>query len=300
MTAKSNPKEEMEKLKSLIRHHDRKYYMESRPEISDVEYDRLMRSLKELEEAYPQWKTPDSPTQRVGGEPIEGFKPVRHGKKMLSMDNTYSAEEIRAFDERVRKNLGKQNIEYGVELKVDGVSVSLLYEKGRLIRGATRGDGFVGDDVTVNLKTIRTIPLSLEGRHLPKRIEIYGEVFINRENFTKINQGKMEEEAFVNPRNAAAGSLKLLDPRITAERKLEVLCHGAGLVEGRSFKTQQELLTTFDTWGLRVNPHLFVARSMNQLIDYCDQWEEKRKFLPYDIDGMVIKINSLETERNSA
>ena len=291
---KLSPKEEIERLKSLIRHHDRKYYVESRPEISDAEYDRLMRSLKELEDASPRWRTPDSPTQRVGGEPIQGFKPVRHGKKMLSMDNTYSANEIRAFDERVRKNLGKQNIEYVVELKVDGVSVSLLYENGRLIRGATRGDGFVGDDVTANLKTIRTIPLSLEGRNLPKRIEIYGEVFMSRENFKRLNQGKTEEEAFVNPRNAAAGSLKLLDPRLTAERKLEVVCHGAGLIEGRSFKRQEEFLAAFETWGLRINSHRFVARSMNPLIDYCNQWEEKRKSLPYDIDGMVIKVNLLE------
>ena len=291
-----SPKEEIEKLKSLIRHHDRKYYTENHPEISDAEYDRLMRSLRDLEEAYPQWETPDSPTQRVGGEPVEGFEPVRHGKRMLSMDNTYSAEEIRAFDERVRKNLRKEAIEYIVELKVDGVSISLLYEQGRLIRGATRGDGFVGDNVTANLKTIRTIPLALEGQHFPRRMEVHGEVFMSRDNFKRINEGKPEEEAFVNPRNAASGSLKLLDPRITAKRRLEVFCHGAGLIEGRSFKTQEELLTTFDRWGLRVNPHRFVAHSTKELIAYCDEWEEKRKSLPYGIDGMVIKVNLLEDQ----
>ncbi len=294
--ARLNPKEEIEKLKTLIRHYDRKYYVESRPDLSDAEYDRLLRSLKELEETHPQWKTADSPTQRVGGEPVEGFQPVRHGKRMLSMDNTYSAEEIKAFDERVRKNLGKRTIEYIVELKVDGVSVSLLYEKGRLIRGATRGDGSMGDDVTANLKTIRTIPLSLEAEDLPRRIEVHGEIFMNRENFKRLNRGKSEEEAFVNPRNAASGSLKLLDPRVTADRHLEVFCHGAGLIEGSSFKTQKTLLASFDQWGLRVNAHRFVSRSMDQLIDYCNRWEEKRKALPYDIDGMVIKVNALEDQ----
>ncbi|MBI4435953.1 MAG: NAD-dependent DNA ligase LigA [Candidatus Omnitrophica bacterium] len=297
--SRATPKEEIEKLKSLIRTHDRKYYVENRPEISDTEYDRLLRQLQELEEAYPQWKTPDSPTQRVGGGPIKGFKPVHHGIRMLSMDNTYSHEELQSFGERVKKHLGKGGIEYVVELKVDGVSVSLLYENGHFIRGATRGDGFVGDDVTANLRTIRTIPLSLEGKGLPQRIEVRGEVYMNHERFKRLNEEKRRkgEELFVNPRNASAGSLKLLDPRVTATRGLEIFCHGAGRIEGRSFKTQEELLTTFEEWGLRVNPHFFVARSFKELIQTCDAWDTKRKSLPYDIDGVVIKINALEDQK---
>lgn len=293
--ARPTPKEEIEKLKSLIRHHDRKYYVEDRPEISDQDYDRLMRRLQELEKEYPQWATSDSPTKRVGGEPIAGFKQIRHGKRMLSMDNTYSPEEIRAFDQRVRKNLGEESVDYFVELKLDGVSVSLLYENGKFIRGATRGDGFVGDDVTANVRTIRTIPLSLEGKHLPKRIEIHGEIFMSRENFKRLNQEKEKrgEELFANPRNATSGSLKLLDPRITAKRSLEICCHGAGQMEGYSAETQKELLETFEHWGLRVNPHRLATSSMDELIDYCNQWEEKRKSLPYDIDGMVVKVNTL-------
>lgn len=297
--ARLSPKEEIEKLRSLICHHDRKYYAENRPEISDAEYDRLLRDLKGLEASHPQWITPDSPTQRVGERPLDGFRQVRHGVQMLSMENTYSPDEIRAFDERVRKHLSKENIEYAVELKVDGVSISLLYEEGRLIRGATRGDGSLGDDVTANLKTIRSIPLSLEGKHLPKRMEIRGEVFMSREHFKKLNQEKEKEgeELFANPRNAAAGSLKLLDPKLTATRKLEIFCHGAGWVEGRSFKTQEELLEVFHQWGLRINPHRFVTRSMDDLIEYCNTWDEKRKSLSYSIDGMVIKVNSLEDQK---
>ncbi|MFH1858116.1 MAG: NAD-dependent DNA ligase LigA [Candidatus Omnitrophota bacterium] len=290
---KAGPKEEIEKLKSLIRCHDRKYYIEDRPEISDREYDRLMEALKALETAHPKWRTPDSPTQRLGGEPAGGFKQVRHGKRMLSMDNTYSSEEIHTFDERVRKNLAKKQIEYTVELKVDGVSVSLLYENGKLIRGATRGDGFAGDDITTNLRTLRTIPLLLEGKQLPKRIEVHGEVYMSRKSFNRLNAEKEKdrEELFVNPRNAASGSLKLLDPRLTAKRALEIFCHGIGLVEGYAFETQGELLDVFGQWGLRTNPHRVTTDSMDTLIAYRDQWDKKRKSLPYDIDGMVIKVN---------
>ncbi len=290
-----SPKDEVEQLKSEIRHHDRNYYVENRPEISDREYDRLMERLKALEQAYPELRTPDSPTQRVGGAPLEGFKPVRHGKQMLSMDNTYSPEELKAFDERVRRYLDRTKIEYLVELKVDGVCVSLLYENGQLIRGATRGDGSVGDDITANLKTIRTIPLSLEGKNIPKRIEVHGEVFMNRQAFKRLNAEKEKEgeELFMNPRNAAAGSLKLLDSQITAKRGLEVFCHGAGQVTGRPFQTHESLLSGFEKWGLRVNSNRFKTDSLDRLIEYCNSWDAKRKTLPYDTDGMVIKVNTI-------
>ena len=293
-----NPKEKIEKLKAQIRRHDRKYYVEDQPEISDTEYDRLARHLKELEEKHPQWITPDSPTQRLGGKPVPGFPSVRHGVPMLSMDNTYSPEELRAFDERVRKNLGVDTVEYAVELKVDGVSISLLYEKGIFLRGATRGDGAVGDDITANLKTIRSIPLTLEGEKFPARIEVRGEIYMKQEHFERLNRKKEKEgeELFMNPRNAASGSLKLLDPRVTAARGLDIFCHGAGWVEGKHFKTQDELLNAFQKWGLRVNPNRFYTRSFEELIRYCGSWDGKRKTLPYGIDGMVIKVNDLAAQ----
>jgi len=289
------PKQEIEHLKKLIRHHDQKYYVESHPEVSDQEYDRLLKSLEALEERYPEYKTPDSPTQRVGGKSLEAFQSVRHGKRMLSIENTYSSDEARAFDERVKRILGKEDVAYLAELKVDGVSISLLYEGGQLKRGATRGDGDVGDNITENLRTLRTIPLSLEGKNLPKRIEVHGEVFMRRDHFERLNREKEKkgEDPFVNPRNAASGSLKLLDSRITANRGLEVFCHGMGLVKGRPFLTQASLLEGFEKWGLRVNPHRFQTSSIEKVIAYCDSWESKRKTLPYDIDGMVIKVDSL-------
>jgi DNA ligase (NAD+) len=215
----------IKKLRDLIYYHDRKYYVETRPEISDREYDRLMRELKDLESAHPEFITPDSPTQRVGGEALEEFRTVEHRIPMLSMDNTYSAEEIVEFDKRVRKNLGIDRLDYVVELKIDGVSISLLYEKGRFVRGATRGDGFKGDDVTVNLKTIKSLPLNLEpakGMKIPELFEARGEVYLSGRMFQKINKDKEknDEDLFANPRNAAAGSLKLLDSFMVAERGL--------------------------------------------------------------------------------
>ncbi len=291
--------EKIERLRRLIREHDRKYYVENRPEISDQEYDRLLKELSRLETAYPECVTADSPTQRIGDQPIEGFKPVRHAVRMLSMDNTYSPEELEAFDQRIKRQLGKEEVTYFVELKMDGVSVSLLYEGGKFILGATRGDGATGDDITANLKTLRSIPLSLEGEKLPRRMEVRGEVFMPRPSFLRLNREreKKGEELFANPRNAAAGSLKLLDPRLTAKRHLEITCHGVGLMEGFSCETQEELLQSFRRWGLRINSFLFKTDSLKELIRYCDGWSEKRRTLPYDIDGMVVKVNSFANQR---
>jgi DNA ligase (NAD+) len=285
----------IKKLRELINYHDRKYYAENKPEISDQEYDRLMRELGELEQAHPKFITPDSPTQRVSGEVLEGFETVEHRVPMLSMDNTYSADEIRDFNNRTCKNLGIDKLDYVVELKIDGVSISLLYEKGRFVRGATRGDGFRGDDITVNLKTIRSMPLSISSKKskVPDIFEARGEVYMPRKAFLEINKEKEKngEELFANPRNAAAGSLKLLDSSIVARRHLDMWIYGVGYFEGAVFKAQFEALEFLKEAGFRTNPHIRKCRSIEEVIAYCDEWEGKKDSLEYDIDGMVIKVD---------
>ncbi len=290
-------KEKAEKLRDTLKHHDRLYYVLDKPEIADQEYDRLYRQLKDLEDAHPELITPDSPTQRVGGEPVKGFKAVRHIAPMMSLDNTYSAEEIRQFDNRVRKNLGPERIEYVVELKFDGVSISLLYEKGQWALGSTRGDGLEGDDVSVNLKTIRSIPLefSREVKKVPKLIEVRGEVYMTKKAFEALNRRKEKagEELFANPRNAAAGSLKLLDPKIVAGRGLDIYVWGIGHCEGMDFKTHTEVLDYLKECGFKVNPHYKLCRTIDEVIEYCNSWEDKREKIDCEIDGMVLKVNDL-------
>ena len=291
-------RKEVEQLRAEVRRHDRLYYVEAKPEVSDQEYDRLLRRLGELERQFPDLITPDSPTQRVGGEPLKTFPVVRHRVPMLSMDNTYSHEELREFDARVRKFLGQEAVSYVVELKFDGVSVSLTYRQGRFVRGATRGDGVQGDDVTSNLKTIRSIPLVLEpprSVRIPARMEVRGEVYMPRQAFETLNRAKKRagEPLFVNPRNAAAGSLKLLDPRLVAERHLEIFIYGVAEAEGRAFTTHGEALTFLREAGFRVNPHWKLCASLEEALRTCDGWEDKRRELEYDIDGMVVKVNSL-------
>lgn len=289
-------KEQIEVLREDIRRHDRLYYVENAPEISDREYDLLLEELRRLEEAYPDLITADSPTQRVGGEPTREFPVVAHIVPMLSMDNTYSPEEMRAFDERVRKLLKGEEPEYVVELKIDGVSISFLYERGRLVRGATRGDGVNGDDITANLKTIRSIPLAFSGvAKVPRAIEVRGEAYMTRKGFEEINARKEMggEELFANPRNACAGSLKLLDPAMVKERHLDAFIWGYGHIEGLDFETHAQVLAYLGKAGFRVNPHLKQARDIEEAIAYCDSWESRRGTLEYDIDGMVVKVNSL-------
>ncbi|MBI1952959.1 MAG: NAD-dependent DNA ligase LigA [Candidatus Omnitrophica bacterium] len=294
----ASPKQEIARLRRLIRHHDRRYYEEDRPEISDTEYDRLYRALKDLEARFPSLVTPDSPTQRVGGKPLAAFGVIRHRVPMLSMDNTYSPGELQEFDARVKRFLGGEKVSYVVEPKYDGVSVSLTYRKGALQFGATRGDGEQGDDITANLKTIRAIPLSLEGP-VPKLIEIRGEVYLPRAAFEALNRirEKEGEPLFANPRNAAAGSLKQLDPRVAAKRNLSIFCYGVGAVEGAGFKTHEEVLELLRAAGLRVNPHHRLCDSMGRVIDYCNGWEPKKGSLTYHIDGMVVKVNDLDQQR---
>lgn len=294
---KRDIKKKIDELKSVIRRHDRLYYVQNAPEISDGEYDRMYRQLKDLEAEYPDLVTPDSPTQRVGGGPAKGFSTVKHIVPMLSMDNTYSAQEIRDFDNRVRKNLKGRKVEYVVELKFDGVSISLLYEKGAFIRGATRGDGENGEDVSANLKTIKSVPLAFDDKvkKIPVAIEVRGEVYMTKSAFGRINRGKEDEgeELFANPRNAAAGSLKLLDPKEVAKRGLNVFAWGIGHCEGMDFKKHMEVLEYLKDAGFKVNPHYKLCTGIEDVIAFCDSWESKKESLDFNIDGMVLKVNDI-------
>ncbi|MBI3322998.1 MAG: NAD-dependent DNA ligase LigA [Candidatus Omnitrophica bacterium] len=297
MESLTEARREAERLRAVIRRHDRKYYVENRPEISDPEYDRLYRSLKDLEAKFPRLVTPDSPTQRIAEKPLEGFAAVRHRVPMMSLDNTYSAEELREFDARVRKFLSGESVRYVAELKFDGVSVSLTYEKGRLTRGATRGDGEQGDDITANLRTIRAIPLILP--KMPRLIEVRGEVYMPRAGFERLNRDRQREgePPFANPRNGAAGTLKQLDARIVARRDLSMFCYGVGAVEGGSFSTHGEVLEFLRAAGLPVNPHFKRCAGIEEAIAYCGQWGARRKGLGYDTDGMVLKVDDLGQQR---
>ena len=299
---KDEVRDEIERLREEIRRHDRLYYVEDRPRISDQEYDALLKKLEKLEKANSKFITPDSPTQRVAGEPIGSFAVVEHKAQMLSMDNTYNHDELREFDARVKKNLGGEEYDYVVELKIDGVSVALTYEDGLFIRGATRGDGFKGDDISVNLKTLKSIPLKLDapkGAKIPRFMEVRGEVYMRHESFKKINRQKEKagEELFANPRNAAAGSLKLLDPRIVAKRGLDIFMHSFGCAEGAHFSSQYELLEKLKALGFRVNPNFKKCNDIDEALRFCDIWQKKREGLEYDIDGMVVKVNSFAQQK---
>jgi DNA ligase (NAD+) len=290
-------KQRIDELRREIRRHDRLYYVDAQPEISDREYDRLYAELKSLEDDHPNLVTPDSPTRRVGGEPIEGFATVRHKEPMLSIDNTYSADELREFDRRVRKLLQGEDVAYVVELKIDGVAISLIYEDGQFAVGATRGDGEVGDDITHNLKTLRETPLSLPER--PARFEVRGEVYMNRDELARINRERAKEdlEPYANPRNTTAGSLKLLDPRECAKRRLRLFAYSASATDGVSVKTHRQSLELLKKWGFPVNPHIVTFDAIDAVIDYANGWADKRAELPYDTDGLVIKVDDFEQRR---
>ena len=293
-------KKRIEELRAQIRRHDRLYYEQSDPEISDTEYDRLMRELKDLEEAHPEFKAADSPTERVSGGVLEGFKTVRHRQRMISLDNTYSYDELAEWEGRLHKVLrSREKVEYVAELKIDGVSANLTYEKGVLRTGATRGDGETGEDVTRNIKTIRAIPLALTGKNIPDLIEVRGEVHMERPDFDALNKEKEElgEVPFANPRNAASGSLKLLDPSLVARRRLTFFAHSMGEHRGPDIATHWEFLERLKGWGIRTNPHVRLAKTLDEIIAYCKEWEEKRKRLPYETDGIVIKVNDFALQR---
>jgi DNA ligase (NAD+) len=288
-----------EELRRLIHHHNYQYYVEAQPKISDREYDRLVKELEKIEEAHPELITPDSPTRRVGGQPMDGFVTVHHRQAMLSIDNTYSADELREFDGRIRKLLAGETITYVVELKIDGVAISLTYANGLFTVGATRGDGERGDDVTHNLRTIRELPLRLRTEQLPELIEVRGEVYMTRDDLARLNRERIAKqlEPFANPRNSAAGSLKLLDPRLCAERHLRLFAYSLEVMAGASVQTHLEALEWLRRYGFPVNRHIQACTTIEQVIDYCTSWSERRHELPYETDGMVIKVNDFGQRR---
>jgi DNA ligase (NAD+) len=286
----------IEELRSQITRHDHLYYVLNAPEIADAEYDKLFTELRKLEEAHPDLVTPDSPTQRVSERPLTSFKSVRHAIPMLSIDNTYSPDEMRAFDERVARLLDTRDYRYIVELKIDGLAISIRYESGRLVTAATRGDGETGDDVTANVRTIKAVPLRLAGDDVPEVLEVRGEVYMPRKSFAALNQQKEEdgEPLFANPRNAAAGSLKLLDARTTATRNLSFFAYSTGQASRLPAETHFETLAAFRRMGLPVNPNIKKAQNIDEVIRICDQWQDKKSSLDYQIDGMVIKIDCFD------
>ena len=292
-------KKQIEKIREEIRYHDYRYYVLSQPELADREYDYLLNKLKRLEDKYPQYRSDDSPTQRLSRGILEGFATVKHKQKMLSLDNTYSFKELEDWASRVNKGLGNQEINYVVELKIDGLSANLTYKKGKLIRGATRGDGDKGEDITDNLKTIRAIPLILRGKDIPEFIEIRGEVYMDRQAFNELNKQRERdgEIPFANPRNAASGSLKLLDTSIVSQRKLNFFAHSLGEYKGKEITGQWDFLQELKEWGIRKNPHSGLFRSLEEVIEYCKDWQKKKETLTYDTDGAVIKVNNLAQQK---
>ena len=282
-------------LRDKIRYHDWRYYVLSDPEISDREYDDMMRELRNIETRYPGLIRPDSPTQRVSGAVSDGFGAVAHRVRMLSLDNTYSEDEVWEWEEKVKRMLKtKLHLDYMAELKIDGVSCSLVYENGIFSLGATRGNGEIGEDITNNLKTVKSIPLKLMGHNIPKRIDIRGEIYIEKGDFEMINKekAKRKEAPFANPRNAASGSLKLLDSSLVSKRNLKCFIHSFGWIEGRKFSSQKHFLDTARKWGLRTNPNNQYCRNLKEVIEYYNYWVEKRDKLEYEADGIVIKINN--------
>jgi len=289
-----SPAERIEKLRSEIRRHEELYYVHDTPEITDAAFDALMRELQALEAQHPELLTSDSPTQRVGGRPAEGFATVQHVVPMLSLDNAYDEEELREFDERVRRGLDRAGpVAYVVELKIDGLSIALTYENGTLVRGATRGDGVRGEDVTFNVRTIRAIPLRLSNGP-PGRIEVRGEVYYPRSVFERINKERQElgEPLFQNPRNAAAGTMRNLDPSLVAKRALSAWTYQLVLAQGQPVPaTHTDLLTMLAKWSLPVEPHWKRCEGIDAVWAFCEEWRERRVSLPFETDGVVVKVD---------
>ncbi|MBO8127710.1 MAG: NAD-dependent DNA ligase LigA [Peptococcaceae bacterium] len=289
----------VEELRREIEYHNYRYYVEDDPVITDAEFDALMRELQELEKKWPELVTPDSPTQRVGGQPREGMVPVSHRVPMLSLANAFEEGELKDFDRRVRAALPGEEIAYVVELKIDGLAVSLVYENGLLVQGATRGDGQTGEEITANLRTIPTVPLRLRTDNPPPVLEVRGEAYMPKKAFADLNTRREEkgESVFANPRNAAAGSLRQLDPKVTAARHLDLMVYGLGYYEGEIPATHTGVLRWLRELGFKVNPHVKRFFSIGDVYEYCTHWEQRRFELPYVIDGMVIKVDNLAHQR---
>ncbi|AMX02773.1 NAD-dependent DNA ligase LigA [Microbulbifer thermotolerans] len=304
MTDKKIPSEiqqRAQELHEILQRANHMYYVLDNPELPDSEYDRRLRELQALEQEYPQLITPDSPTQRVGAEPLKAFAEVHHEVPMLSLDNAFSDEELREFDRRVRERLNSSEpVEYACEPKLDGIAVSLLYRGGLLERAATRGDGTTGEDITRNVRTIGSVPLRLLGGDPPAVLEVRGEIYMPKAGFAELNKkaAAAGEKLFVNPRNAAAGSLRQLDSRITAQRPLEFCVYGVGLVEGAALPERHtEILRQLSRWGFRINSEMSVARDIGECISYHRKLGEKREALAYDIDGIVFKVNDIALQQ---
>jgi DNA ligase (NAD+) len=288
-------KKQIQQLRSEIRYYEKKYYVDNDPQISDYEFDIKIKELVKLESEFPEFITPDSPTQRVGEQPIEGFLTVEHSSPMLSLDNCYSVEELQEFEQRVKKTIPDEKIDYIAELKIDGIGISIIYEEGRLSRTITRGDGLRGDDVTANVKTIKSLPLTINEK---RKTEVRGEIFLPFRSFQQINKHRSEIDnpLFANPRNAAAGSIRLLDPRETADRHLDVFLYSL-FIEGKENQDQWEILKTLHALDFKTNQISTLCRSLEDIVTFYDEWREKRDSLDYDVDGIVIKINSAKQQR---
>ena len=291
-----------EDLRAALSHANYCYYVLDQPEIADSEYDRLLRELSDLETAHPELVVADSPTQRVGASPQSDFQPHTHRQPMLSLGNAFNNEELQAFDEKIKRHLGLAEaaaVPYVAELKIDGLAVSLTYDRGVLQSGATRGDGFIGEDITQNLKTVASIPLRLRPP-FPDFVEVRGEIYLDHSEFARINAAREEsgEPVFANPRNAAAGSVRQLDPAITVQRRLTIFLYALGACSAPAARSQKELLETLKGWGMRVNPNVRLLDSIDAVIEYVAEWTDKKATLPYDIDGIVVKVDSFAMQQD--
>ena len=273
------------------------YYVKDNPTLTDAEYDQLMGELQRIEEEHPELQTPDSPTQRVGAGPVQDVAQHRHPVPMLSLANARNEEELLAWHRRAQNILPNATFAYVCELKIDGLAMALTYEKGRLTVAATRGDGLIGEDWTANVRTMRVIPQRLRGEQIPDRVEVRGEIYMSTRSFEKLNEEMKDSRLFANPRNAAAGSLRQKDPRITATRHLDFFGYQIGYMQGMDFTNQWEALQLIREWGFPVNPHIHLARTLDEVMDYCKKWEQERFNLPYEIDGVVIKISDLAQQQ---
>jgi len=288
--------QKIEKLRKDITHHEKRYYVDNNPQISDFEFDMLVKKLEELEKQFPELVTPESPTQRVGEQPVSGFASVEHSTPMLSLDNCYSFEELKEFEERIKKIIPDEKIEYVAELKIDGLGISVIYREGNFARAVTRGDGFRGDDVTLNVKTIRSLPLSIRET---REIEVRGEAFLPFQSFNKINQDRSQkgEPLFANPRNAAAGSLRLLDSKEVASRHLDIFLYSI-FTEGIEQKSQWKSLQKLKELGFKINPHSRCCSSLEEVLSFWKEWSEKRDSMDYDVDGVVVKVDSTRQQNS--
>src|SRR5947199_4172027 len=293
--------EQLEAHVAVLRHQieeaNYQYHVEDNPTLTDTEYDQLMRELQRIEEEHPELQTPDSPTQRVGAGPVQDVAQHRHPVPMLSLANARNEEELLAWHRRAQNILPNATFAYVCELKIDGLAMALTYEKGRLTVGATRGDGLIGEDWTANVRTMRVIPQRLRGEQIPDRVEVRGEIYMTTRSFEKLNEEMKDNRLFANPRNAAAGSLRQKDPRITATRHLDFFGYQIGYIQGMDFSSQWEALQLIREWGFPVNPHIQLAKTLDEVLDYCKKWEQERFNLPYEIDGVVIKINDLAQQQ---